>query len=153
VIDQDKHLESESRYPDMRLSMCQQPMQGSPRYGMSQEEDTVTGSLSGTRRDPSLTKIQSNILAIARYNEFQISDQRARDVSHLHHYHPVSIKYRAFLQIAMRVTHFSRIAVPKITYVSETLLYCYPLVPLLMKFYCSLSAMTTPDTLGLQPVV
>jgi hypothetical protein len=74
--DQDKHLESESRYPYMRTVP-----QGSQRYGMSQEDDTATGSPSSISIDPSLT----NMLAVARHDRFQITDQRAQSVpSHLH---------------------------------------------------------------------
>jgi hypothetical protein len=84
TIDQDKHLESESKYSYMRTVA-----QGSQQHGRSQEEDTATGSPSITIIDPFLM----NMLAAARHDRFQISDQRAQSVSRLHRYHPVSPRY------------------------------------------------------------
>jgi hypothetical protein len=95
TIDQDKHLESESKYPYMRTVV-----QSSQQHGRSQEEDTATGSPSIMNINPSLT----NMLAAARHDRFQTSDQRAQDGSRLDRYHPVSPNYCAFVQTAIRIT-------------------------------------------------
>jgi hypothetical protein len=144
TIDQDKHLESESKYLYTRTVP-----QGSQECGMSQEEDTETGSPTGNSDGPPLT----SMLAVARHNGFQIKDQRAQSISLLQRYHPVSTKYCAFLHVAIRIIYFSSMAVPEITCVSETPIVLLPSDAPVDDLYCSLSAMATPDTLNLQPVV